>query len=182
MRRRLRGRLLGPGPGPARRAGGEGGYRAQWRRGHGPLRHQLLHGDEVGREPAGGLRALRAPGPDGPVARGPRIRHRAQRRFHRPHVRGVGAALLQDPEGRYKREGRWQVMIHGESYKPIVAEAAKKALGEQNIYERIFMSHVLLDKDDPGKVAGAVGFSVRDNKVYVFKGRAVISAAGGATM
>src|SRR5262249_57448972 len=72
--------------------------------------------------------------------------------------------------------------IHGESYKPIVAEAAKKAIGEGNIYERIFMSHILLDKTDPGKVAGAVGFSVRDNKMYVFKAKAVISSAGGATM
>ncbi|MDG7000008.1 MAG: FAD-binding protein, partial [Nitrososphaerota archaeon] len=25
--------------------------------------------------------------------------------------------------GHYQREGRWQIMIHGESYKPIVAEA-----------------------------------------------------------
>ena len=88
-----------------------------------------------------------------------------------------GLPIFKTPEGKYKREGRWQVMIHGESYKPIVAEAAKKAIGEANIYERVFMSHVLLDKDDPGKVAGAVGFSVRDNKVYVFKAKAVISAA-----
>ena len=93
-----------------------------------------------------------------------------------------GLPFFKTPDGRYKREGRWQVMIHGESYKPIVAEAAKKAVGEDNIYERIFMSHILLDKNDPGKVAGAVGFSVRDNKIYVFKAKAVISAAGGATM
>ncbi len=44
------------------------------------------------------------------------------------------------------------------------------------------MSHILLDKNDPGKVAGALGFSVRDNKIYVFKAKAVISSAGGATM
>ena len=93
-----------------------------------------------------------------------------------------GLPFFKTPEGRYKREGRWQVMIHGESYKPIVAEAAKKAIGENNIYERVFMSHILLDKNDPGKVAGALGFSVRDNKIYVFKAKAVISAAGGATM
>jgi adenylylsulfate reductase subunit A len=74
-----------------------------------------------------------------------------------------GLPIFKTPEGKYKREGRWQVMIHGESYKPIVAEAAKKAIGEQNIYERIFMSHVLLDKVDAGKVAGAFGFIVRDN-------------------
>jgi adenylylsulfate reductase subunit A len=92
-----------------------------------------------------------------------------------------GLPIFKNPDGRYKREGRWQVMIHGESYKPIVAEAAKRALGEQNIYERIFISHLLLDKNDPGRVAGAVGFSVRDPKIYVFKANAVICAAGGAT-
>jgi adenylylsulfate reductase subunit A len=93
-----------------------------------------------------------------------------------------GLPFFKEPDGRYKREGRWQVMIHGESYKPIVAEAAKKAVGERNVYERIFVSHLLLDQHDPGKVAGAVGFSVRDHKLYVFRARAVISSAGGATM
>jgi adenylylsulfate reductase subunit A len=83
--------------------------------------------------------------------------------------------------GKYKREGRWQVMIHGESYKPIVAEATKTAVGEENVYERVFVSHILKDKNDPNRAAGAVGFSVRDNKIYVFKAKAVISVAGGAT-
>ena len=39
-----------------------------------------------------------------------------------------GLPIMKDPEtGRYLREGKWQIMIHGESYKPIVAEAARKA-------------------------------------------------------
>ncbi|MCH9053150.1 MAG: hypothetical protein IIA72_19170 [Proteobacteria bacterium] len=42
---------------------------------------------------------------------------------------------------RYVREGEWQVMIHGESYEPIVAEAAKKAIGAENVFQRIFISH-----------------------------------------
>ena len=38
-----------------------------------------------------------------------------------------GLPIIYDSEtGRYKREGRWQILIHGESYKPIVAEAAQK--------------------------------------------------------
>ena len=37
-----------------------------------------------------------------------------------------GLPLMKNKEGRYQREGKWQIMIHGESYKPIVAEAAKK--------------------------------------------------------
>ncbi|MDQ1499861.1 MAG: adenylylsulfate reductase, subunit, partial [Actinomycetota bacterium] len=34
-----------------------------------------------------------------------------------------GLPIFKNEDGRYKREGRWQIMIHGESYKPIVAEA-----------------------------------------------------------
>jgi adenylylsulfate reductase subunit A len=92
-----------------------------------------------------------------------------------------GLPIFKTEDGRYKREGRWQIMIHGESYKPIVAEAAKAAVGDGNVYERIFVSHPLLDADDPSRIAGVVGFSTRDYKVYVFKAKAVISAAGGAT-
>ncbi|MHB8619279.1 MAG: adenylyl-sulfate reductase subunit alpha, partial [Chloroflexota bacterium] len=92
-----------------------------------------------------------------------------------------GLPIFKNEDGRYKREGRWQVMIHGESYKPIVAEAAKKAIGDGNLYERIFVSHLLLDPTDKNRVSGAVGFSVRDNKIYVFRAKTVIVAAGGAT-
>ncbi len=35
--------------------------------------------------------------------------------------------------GKPVRSGKWQIMINGESYKWIVAEAAKKALGMENI-------------------------------------------------
>jgi adenylylsulfate reductase subunit A len=92
-----------------------------------------------------------------------------------------GLPIFKNEDGTYKREGRWQIMIHGESYKPIVAEAAKTAVGDGNVYERIFAARLLLDADDPGRIAGAVGFSVRDNKIYVFRARAVIVTAGGAT-
>ncbi len=92
-----------------------------------------------------------------------------------------GLPFFKNEDGRYKREGRWQVMIHGESYKPIVAEAARNAIGEENVYERVFVAHPLLDADDPTRIAGVVGFSVRDYKVIVFKAKAVISCGGGAT-
>jgi adenylylsulfate reductase subunit A len=92
-----------------------------------------------------------------------------------------GLPIFKNDDGTYKREGRWQIMIHGESYKPIVAEAAKTAVGDGNVHERIFAARLLLDAKDPGRVAGAIGFSVRENKVYVFRARAVIVAAGGAT-
>jgi len=92
-----------------------------------------------------------------------------------------GLPIWKDAEGKPVREGRWQIMIHGEAIKPIIAEATRNALGEENMYQRVFISHLLTDADDPHRIAGAVGFGVREQKIYVFKAKAVISAAGGTT-
>ena len=78
------------------------------------------------------------------------------------------------------RSGRWQIMINGESYKCIVGEAAKNALGEDRYMERVFIVKMLLDANEPNRIAGAVGFSTRENKVYVFKCNAAVVACGGA--
>jgi adenylylsulfate reductase subunit A len=91
-----------------------------------------------------------------------------------------GLPIMKNPEtGRYLREGKWQIMIHGESYKPIVAEAAAKAASQ--VYNRIMVTHLLMDRTRPNRVAGAVGFSVRTGDFYVFRAKAVIVAAGGAS-
>jgi len=91
-----------------------------------------------------------------------------------------GLPIIKNPEtGRYLREGKWQVMIHGESYKPIIAEAARKSASE--VHNRIMVTHLLMDKAHPNRVAGAVGFNVRDGSFYVFRAKAVIVAAGGAS-
>ncbi len=88
-----------------------------------------------------------------------------------------GLPIWTDEEGKYVHEGRWQLMINGESYKVIVAEAAKNALGIDNIYERVFIVEPLMNGD---KCVGAVGFSVRENIFYVFKAKSVVVAMGGA--
>jgi adenylylsulfate reductase subunit A len=90
-----------------------------------------------------------------------------------------GLPIWKDKDGKYVHEGRWQLMINGESYKIIVAEAAKNALAEAGgeYFERVFITHPLMDGD---KCVGAIGFSVRENKVYVFKAKAVMCAMGGA--
>ena len=82
--------------------------------------------------------------------------------------------------GKPVRSGRWQIMINGESYKWIVAEAAKKSLGVERIQERVFIVRLVNDKNDPNRVAGAAGFSVRDNKIYIYKFKACLLACGGA--
>ena len=88
-----------------------------------------------------------------------------------------GLPIWKDDNDKYVNEGRWQIMLNGESYKVIVAEAAKNAIGIDNIYERVFIIEPLLDGD---RIAGAVGFSVRENKFYVFKAKAVLAVMGGA--
>ncbi len=90
-----------------------------------------------------------------------------------------GLPIWKDEEGKYVHEGRWQLMINGESYKVIVAEAAKNALAEAGgeLIERVFITHPLVQD---GKCVGAIGFSVRENKVYVFKAKATLCVMGGA--
>ena len=91
-----------------------------------------------------------------------------------------GLPIWKDEEGNYVHEGRWQLMINGESYKVVVAEAAKNALlqsGIGEIFERVFIVGPLMDGD---RCAGAVGFSVRENVFYVFRAKATLAAMGGA--
>jgi adenylylsulfate reductase subunit A len=102
-------------------------------------------------------------------------------------ARDAGKKLLKDG-GEPVRSGKWQIMINGESYKVIVAEAAKKALeinraengGTQNHFERVFIVKLYKDANDPKRVAAAAGFSVRENKIYLFKAKVMINASGGA--
>ena len=91
-----------------------------------------------------------------------------------------GLPIWKDEKGAYVHEGRWQLMINGESYKVIVAEAAKNALlqdGVGQIFERVFIVGPLMDGE---RCAGAIGFSIRENKIYVFKAKATLAAMGGA--
>jgi adenylylsulfate reductase subunit A len=90
-----------------------------------------------------------------------------------------GLPIWKDADGKYVHEGRWQLMINGESYKVVISEAAKNALAEAGgeYFERVFITEPLMDGD---RIAGAVGFSTRENKFYVFHAKAVIVAMGGA--
>ncbi|HEY0664781.1 MAG TPA: adenylyl-sulfate reductase subunit alpha [Gallionella sp.] len=91
-----------------------------------------------------------------------------------------GLPIMRDEKrGKFLREGRWQIMIHGESYKPIVATAAKKSADK--VFNRICVTHLLMDESKENRVAGAVGFNVRTGNYHVFKSKTVICGAGGAS-
>ncbi|EXJ16019.1 adenylyl-sulfate reductase subunit alpha [Imhoffiella purpurea] len=81
--------------------------------------------------------------------------------------------------GKPVRSGKWQIMINGESYKPIVAEAARKALGADRIQEHVFIARLVNDRNDPNRIAGAIGFSLREHRIYVYRFKACLLVAGG---
>ncbi len=91
-----------------------------------------------------------------------------------------GLPFMKNAEtGQYLREGKWQIMIHGESFKPIVANAARNSADK--IYNRIMVTHLLMDESRGNRVGGAVGFNVRTGDYHVFRAKAVIVSAGGAS-
>jgi len=90
-----------------------------------------------------------------------------------------GLPIWKDADGNYVHEGRWQVMINGESYKVVISEAAINAMQDAGgeIYERVFIVAPLMSG---GRCVGAIGFSTREPKIYVFKAKAVVATMGGA--
>ncbi len=94
------------------------------------------------------------------------------------HDGSQGKTSLKDG-GKPVRTGKWQIMINGESYKWIVAEAAKNGLGKENIQEHVFIVKLINDEKDHNRVAGAIGFSIREHKFYIYRFKACLLVTGG---
>ena len=86
-----------------------------------------------------------------------------------------GLPFAYDEEGHKQLRGRFDVSIHGEQLKPIMAEKAM-AMGAK-VYNRVVATNLLMDGD---KCVGAMGLGVRDGKFYVFRAKATIVSTGGA--
>ncbi|WP_035172080.1 adenylyl-sulfate reductase subunit alpha [Caldanaerobius polysaccharolyticus] len=86
-----------------------------------------------------------------------------------------GLPYLKDEKGDYVPRGRRSVRINGERIKPIMAEALKKS-GAVVLNRVVAVDYIVKGT----KVIGAFAFSVRENKFYVIRAKAVICATGGA--
>ena len=86
-----------------------------------------------------------------------------------------GLPILCDEKGNYVPRGRWNIKINGESLKPIIAKAAKNAGAK--ILNWVTATNFLMAD---GKVAGAMGFSIRNGNFFIVKAKATIIATGGA--
>lgn len=86
-----------------------------------------------------------------------------------------GLPILRNEEGKPKYRGKWDISIHGEQLKPIMAEKAIKSGAD--VYNRVTATSLLMED---GRCIGATGIGVRDGKFYIFKAKATVVATGGA--
>ncbi|MCL6611095.1 MAG: adenylyl-sulfate reductase subunit alpha [Peptococcaceae bacterium] len=86
-----------------------------------------------------------------------------------------GLPIKKDENGEYIARGRWDIAILGSEMKVILAEKVREYGCE--ILNRVVATNFLMDGD---RVAGAMGFHLREGKFYIIKARATIVATGGA--
>lgn len=92
-------------------------------------------------------------------------------------IEKMGLTILKDDSGKYVPRGKRSIKINGENIKPILAEAVNKknnikVLNGVNVFD-----YIMAD----GKVIGALGFSIKDPKVYIIYSKSVICTTGGAS-
>lgn len=87
-----------------------------------------------------------------------------------------GLPIKKDEEtGEYAHRGKWDIVIQGESMKPILAEKVKE-YGCEVINKVIATNYLIKD----GRVIGAFGFGIKDGAMYIIKAKATCVATGGA--
>ena len=86
-----------------------------------------------------------------------------------------GLPIVRDEEGNASYRGKWDISIHGEQLKPIMAEKALESGAD--VYNRVAATGLLVHE---GRCVGAMGFGVRDGKFYVFRAKATVVSTGGA--
>ncbi len=90
-----------------------------------------------------------------------------------------GLPILRDEQGKVRYRGQWDISIHGEQLKPIMAEKAIESGAD--IYNRVAATSLLISgQGDQARCVGATGLGVRDGDFYVFKAKATVVATGGA--
>lgn len=92
-------------------------------------------------------------------------------------IEQLGLPILKDENGNYITRGKRSIKINGENIKPLLASSLEKykhitPLNQVNICDYIKRN---------GKIIGAYGFSVSDNKLYIINSKATICATGGAS-
>lgn len=88
----------------------------------------------------------------------------------------LGLVILKDENGKYVSRGRRNIKINGENFKPLLADAVRKA-DRVTVLNHVNITELVTDGE---RVAGAVGFSIKERTAYEIQARAVLIATGGA--
>lgn len=86
-----------------------------------------------------------------------------------------GLPILRDEAGNVRYRGKWDISIHGEQLKPIMAEKALESGAD--VYNRVTATSLLIHE---GRCVGATGLGVRDGKFYIFHAKSTVVSTGGA--
>ena len=86
-----------------------------------------------------------------------------------------GLPIIRDEDEVPQYRGKWDISIHGEQLKPIMAEKAIEMGAD--VYNRVVATNLLMDND---RCVGAMGFHLKEGKFYVFKAKATVVSTGGA--
>ena len=91
-------------------------------------------------------------------------------------VEAMGLPIVKDPDGKYSPRGRWNIKIHGESLKPILAREVRKSGAK--VLDRVVITDLVVVE---GAVYGAVGFSLKDGRPVMVSSKKTLVATGGAS-
>ena len=91
-------------------------------------------------------------------------------------VEAMGLPIVKDPDGKYSPRGRWNIKIHGESLKPILAREVRRSGAE--VLDRVVVTDLVTIG---GAVHGAVGFSLKSGEPIRVSAKKTIVATGGAS-
>ncbi|SDC81228.1 MULTISPECIES: adenylyl-sulfate reductase subunit alpha [unclassified Candidatus Frackibacter] len=87
-----------------------------------------------------------------------------------------GLPIKKDENDNYLARSRRSIEINGDEFKPILANRVEEE--DVEILNRVVATNYLVEN---GEVYGAFGFSIRENRFYVIRAKAVICATGGAS-
>jgi adenylylsulfate reductase subunit A len=91
-------------------------------------------------------------------------------------IEDLGLTILKDEQGRYVTRGKRSIKINGENIKPILSQAVYKSKNIE-VKNKLNITDYIIKS---GKVIGAVGFSITEEKFHIIYAKAVICTTGGA--
>ncbi|MBR1420301.1 MAG: adenylyl-sulfate reductase subunit alpha [Selenomonadaceae bacterium] len=92
-------------------------------------------------------------------------------------IESMGLVIQKDSDGNYVARGNRNIKINGENIKPILARAVKNF---SNVEILNHVNIVDLIQAEENQVAGAWGFHINEEKIFVIRSQAVLISTGGA--